>query len=194
MREGTNERTNECTPQPNTLPVFYYAVGWKQVYTVEMRKKVINPIIFIAFRFAPKMIYCPHDVWTKKCRPEVATNSLNMWENRQNLDCSECASIITFNVCSNDFSHPNDTFTLRYMSHVRLHSFGRTFKPRIHKCVKWFANHLRMVCEPNARVCVDGTVNLRCAIREWFAYCSLQTEICRVLPKHKGLRLRCAEK
>ncbi len=27
-------------------------------------------------------------------------------------------------------------------------------------------------------VCVDRTANLRCAIREWFAYCSLRTKIC----------------
>ncbi len=26
-------------------------------------------------------------------------------------------------------------------------------KPRIHKRAEWFANHLRMICEPNARMC-----------------------------------------
>ncbi len=36
---------------------------------------------------------------------------------------------------------------------------------------KWFANQMR--------VCVDGTVNLRCAVHELFAYRSLRTEICR---------------
>ncbi len=36
---------------------------------------------------------------------------------------------------------------------------------------KWFANQMR--------VCVDGTVNLLCAIREWFAYHLLRTKICQ---------------
>ncbi len=36
------------------------------------------------------------------------------------------------------------------------------------------------------RVCVDGTVNLCCAICKLFAYHSLRTEICRFLRKHKG--------
>ncbi len=26
-------------------------------------------------------------------------------------------------------------------------------KPHIHMCAEWFANHLRTVCEPNARMC-----------------------------------------
>ncbi len=30
MMEGMNERTNEHTPQPNTLPLLYYIVGWKE--------------------------------------------------------------------------------------------------------------------------------------------------------------------
>ncbi len=35
----------------------------------------------------------------------------------------------------------------------------------------WFANQMH--------VCVDGTANLRCAIREWFAYRSLRTKFCQ---------------
>ncbi len=30
MYEGRNERTNERTPRPNTLPLFYYVVGLKK--------------------------------------------------------------------------------------------------------------------------------------------------------------------
>ncbi len=33
------------------------------------------------------------------------------------------------------------------------------------------------------RACVDGTANLRCAIREEIAYRSLRTEICRVFER-----------
>ncbi len=36
---------------------------------------------------------------------------------------------------------------------------------------EWFANQMR--------VCMDGTVNLRCAIHEQFAYRSPQTKICQ---------------
>ncbi len=38
------------------------------------------------------------------------------------------------------------------------------------------ANGSRTEC---ARICVDETANLRCTIREWFAYHSPQTEICQ---------------
>ncbi len=42
---------------------------------------------------------------------------------------------------------------------------------------EWFANQMR--------VCVDRTVNLRCTIRKLFAYCLLQTEICRFFVRTK---------
>ncbi len=49
-------------------------------------------------------------------------------------------------------------------------------------------NDLQTACEQfvnQMRVRVDGTANLRCAIREQFAYHSPQTEICRFLSEHK---------
>ncbi len=44
-------------------------------------------------------------------------------------------------------------------------------KLRIHECAKRYANQMH--------VCVDGTANLRCAIREWFTFCSARTKICQ---------------
>ncbi len=48
---------------------------------------------------------------------------------------------------------------------------GRCVKSCIHEYAKWFANQMH--------VCVNGTANLLCAICEWFAYLSPQTEIGR---------------
>ncbi len=36
---------------------------------------------------------------------------------------------------------------------VQIWKFSSAVKPRIHKHAEWFANHSRMVCEPNAHMC-----------------------------------------
>ncbi len=35
---------------------------------------------------------------------------------------------------------------------VNAHDY-KSLKPCLHECAKWFGNHLRMVCKPNARTC-----------------------------------------
>ncbi len=49
--------------------------------------------------------------------------------------------------------------------------YTKSFKHRMHERVEWFANQMR--------ICVDGIVNLRCAIRKQFTYHLPQTKICR---------------
>ncbi len=50
-----------------------------------------------------------------------------------------------------------------------------SLKPGIHGCTEWFANQMR--------VCVDGSVNLRCVVDKRFAYHSPRTEICQFLAR-----------
>ncbi len=60
-------------------------------------------------------------------------------------------------------------------------------------CTSWSLVHTYKQLANQMRICVDGTVNMWCAMCEWFAYHSLQTEICQIFAQtRRELCVLCA--